>query len=474
MLLVDSLALRSFEKSLWENCLDPLRSSLGEGSFCTWIETLQYIGCDQGILSLGAMNELSRSWVEKHYANAILESARAVDSTIKEIRVQVVGLSCRSKALEIGAKELVEVRPASQRITTRLDLRANDQLRHKQLGQFYADYRFETFVVGECNRMAYTVARTVADAPGDNHYNPLVVYGRSGLGKTHLLQAIGRFAVEQETAQKVLYCSAEKFLKDFIRIAVQERKSDEFYGIYEAADILILDDIQFLVGKERTQEELFKIFNRLLAKKKQIVLSCDQLPSEVAGLDKRLLNRFESGLCCSLNPMDLQTRLDFLHAKSSSEGYGLTLSEDSFRWLATHFRSNVRELEGVLVKLLGLREIMNMELTLDNIQRMVGEVVKAKSKSISMTSIAESTALAFGIKADLLSAKSRVQTIALPRKVAIRLCRDLTDHSLEAIGFQFNRDYSTVIASLKAIDEMIDSDPLLRDKVEGIRQALLS
>ncbi len=474
MLLVDSLALRSFEKNLWENCLDPLRMSLGEGSFCTWIETLQYIACDQGILSLGAMNELSRSWVEKHYANAILETARAVDSTIKEIRVQVVGLSCRSKALEIGAKELVEVRPASQRITTRLDLRANDQLRHKQLGQFYSDYRFETFVVGECNRMAYTVARTVADAPGDNHYNPLVVYGRSGLGKTHLLQAIGRFAVEQETAQKVLYCSAEKFLKDFIRIAVQERKSDEFYGIYEAADILILDDIQFLVGKERTQEELFKIFNRLLAKKKQIVLSCDQLPSEVAGLDKRLLNRFESGLCCSLNPMDLQTRLDFLHAKASSEGYGLTLSEDSFRWLATHFRSNVRELEGVLVKLLGLREIMNMELTLDNIQRMVGEVVKAKSKSISMMSIAESTALAFGVKPDLLSAKSRVQTIALPRKVAIRLCRDLTDHSLEAIGFQFNRDYSTVIASLKAIDEMIDSDPVLRDKVEGIRQALLS
>lgn len=473
MLLVDNLALRGCDKNIWDLCLEPLRQSLGESTFCTWIETLEYMGVEHSTLSLGTPNELSRSWVEQHYASAILEAARTFDSSVSQVRLQVLGISCRSRALEIRAKDLVDVRPAPRNIVRLEPAHKTERSVAKQLGQFYSDYRFETFVVGECNRMAFSVARTVAEAPGDNHYNPLVIYGRSGLGKTHLLQAIGRFSVEQETAQNVLYCSAEKFLKDFIRIAVQDRKSEEFYRIYEAADILILDDIQFLVGKERTQEELFKIFNRLLAKKKQIVLSCDQLPTEISGLDKRLLNRFESGLCCSLNPMDLQTRLEFLHRKASSEGYGLSLSEDSFRWLASHFRSNVRELEGVLVKLLGLREIMNMDLTLDNIQRMVGEVVRSKSKAISMANIVENSALAFGVKPDLLAAKSRVQSLALPRKVAIRLCRDLTDHSLEAIGFQFNRDYSTVIASLKAIDELMDTDPILRDKVEGIRMGLL-
>jgi len=175
-----------------------------------------------------------------------------------------------------------------------------------------------------------------------------------------------------------------------------------------------------------------------------------------------------------VNPMDLQTRLDFLHRKASAEGFGLELSEDSFRWLATHFRSNVRELEGVLVKLLGLREIMQVDLSLENIRRMVGEVVRSESRTLSLNAIAESTAISFNIKPELLSTKSRVQTISLPRKVAIKLCRELTDNSLEAIGYQFNRDYSTVIASLKAVEVLIAEDLSLRDKIEEIRAALLS
>ena len=204
------------------------------------------------------------------------------------------------------------------------------------------------------------------------------------------------------------------------------------------------------------------------------MLSCDQLPTELEGLDQRLLNRFESGLCCSMNPMDLQTRLDFLHRKASSEGFGLSLSEDSFRWLATHFRSNVRELEGVLVKLVGLREIMKMDINLETIRSMVGEVVRSEARSISLASISEYVANAYGIKAELLASKSRVQAIAMPRKVAIKLCRELTDHSLEAIGFQFNRDYSTMIASLKSLEEQLLTDPDLLGKVDEIRAALLS
>lgn len=464
---MDNLARKEYEVSLWEQSQNALRHALGDGTFCTWVETLEYLGQDEGYLLLNARNELSRNWVEKHYLATILQVLRVAEPALLGLRFEVRSMASQPKLQQLSALDLVELKPVAKVATPK------PRSKSKSHSVLYPDYRFDRFVVGDCNRMAYSVARTVAEAPGDNHYNPLVVYGRSGLGKTHLLQAIGHYVTEQQTAGEVLYCTAEKFLKDFIRIAVQERRSEEFYRIYEAAEVLIIDDIQFLVGKERTQEELFKIFNRLLAKKKQIVLSCDQLPSELAGLDQRLLNRFESGLCCSMNPMDLQTRLDFLHRKASTEGFGLSLSEDSFRWLATHFRSNVRELEGVLVKLVGLREIMKMELNLENIRRMVGEVVRSESRPLSLSSISEFVANAFGIKAELLASKSRVQAIALPRKVAIKFCRELTDHSLEAIGFQFNRDYSTMIASLKSLDEQMVEDHELRGKVDEIRTALL-
>jgi len=468
---VDNLALSESEGSLWDCCLSTLKTALGDSAFYAWIEILDYRGLDGELAVLCAPNELARNWVEKHYEPVISATIRKTDPLIQGVRFEVRTQVLKPRSLEIKAKDLHDLRPAAKLPAV---LRPQvKQDRERQIGQFYLDYRFETFVVGECNRMAHSVCRTVAEAPGTNHYNPLVLYGRSGLGKTHLLQGIGRFALEHETAQRVVYRTADDFLKDYMR-SVRERRTEEFCRSYEQCDMLILDDLQFLAKKERTQEELYKILNRLLGKKKQVVLSCDQLPSEVQGLDQRLLNRFESGLCCSLNPMDLQTRLDFLHRKASSEGFALTLSEESFRWLASHFHSNVRELEGVLVKLLGLREIMNMELTFENVRRMVGEVVRSQSRSLSLSSITEATAQSFGVKAELLAAKSRVQALALPRKVAIKLCRELTDHSLETIGYQFNRDYSTVIASLKALDLEMETDLVLRDHVEQIRLGLLA
>lgn len=466
---MNNLALKTGDDTLWLSCEEQLRLRLGDSAFFSWIDPMTYMGMDGSNLMLSAPTELTRGWVEAHFLDIILTTVKTHSPLVDNIRIEVrAGAKGSIKALpSINAEALEDISPIKTKRTVahKIDTSAIDH--------FYKDYTFDTFVVGECNRLVHSCAMTVAQNPGNNHYNPLVIYGKSGLGKTHILQAIGRFAVEHQTAHKVVYRTADDFLKDYMR-AVRERRSEQFYRTYEVCDILILDDIQFLAKKVATQEELFKIFTRLLSKKKQIILSCDQLPSEVEGLDQKLLSRFQSGLCLSINPMDLQTRLDFLHRKASAEGFGIELSEESFRWLATHFRSNVRELEGVLVKLLGLREMMQMDLSLENIRAMVGEVVRSESASLSLATIAESTALAFGVKAELLATRSRVQSLALPRKVAIKLCRELTDHSLEAIGYQFNRDYSTVIASIKSIDTLIEEDAELRDRIEGIRMGLLT
>lgn len=444
--------------SVWDRVQLSLEEVLGENVSLSWLSNIRYGSIQADSLNLIAKNGLVKSWVEGHYLDTILEVIQKEDPEILKICIEIDTNAPKPKHEAIKASEIVALQPVRK-------------AKVKTQGLHYKHETFDSFIVGDCNRMAYTAARTVADAPGRNHYNPLVLWGKSGQGKTHLLQAIGHYAASHGTAQNVIYTSADDFLKSFMR-SVKERKSESFSRFYDSCDVLILDDIQFLAKKERTQDELYKILNRLISHKKQIVLSCDQSPDTVDYLDVRLLSRFQSGLTCAVETMDFATRLEFLHRKASNDGFGLQLDEEAFKWLAVRFQSNARELEGVLVKLLGLRDLMGVELTLDNIRNLVGDIVRTQRKALSIQSIADATAQAFAIKTDLLGAKSRVVTIALPRKVAMHLCRELTDSSLESIGFFFNRDYSTVIASLKAIKQELDDSFELRQKVEEIRLML--
>ena len=475
---LNSATIDKMKNGLWAATLELLEPKMQVSTFCAWIETLQYLGFDGGTVVLGALNAMHMSWTQKHYSEQILQALRVVDEAVVALRIEETG-DCTSSPIELQASVLADVsKPATQLpVSTpapKPAVKPSAKKHEEFISAIYAENRFDAFVVGDCNRTAFTVSKAVAEAPGINSYNPLVLYGKSGSGKTHLLQSIGRYALEHETAANVVYRTADQFIKDYMRIAVEGRNAGAFYRIYDSADVLILDDLQFLAEKVRTQEELHKILNRMLSKRHQIVLSCDQLPSEIEGLDRRLLNRFEGGLCVTLDPMDLQTRLEFLRRKAASEGFGLALSEESLQWLAMHFRSNVRELEGVLIKLLAYRNLLNGEISLASIRSLVGEVVRQQSASLSLKTIADAVALEFGIKPGLLSAKSRVQTISLPRKVAIKLCRELTDQSLEAIGLQFNRDYSTVIASIKSLDAQLPEDEALRDRMDTIRLSLLT
>ncbi len=456
---VNSAVLSASSESFWDLVRDSLEQVLGEGIFLSWISNLHYESIEDGVLRLSAINDLVKSWVEKNYLEAIQDIISQMDDQIRSIEIQVKP-SAPKPRMQLRAADLIS--PASP-----------SKVKSKTQGLHYRNATFDNFVVGECNRMAYGAARTVADAPGRNHYNPLVLWGRSGQGKTHLLQAIGHFASSNGTASNVVYRTADDFLKEYMQ-SVREKKAEYFCRRYDSCDILILDDIQFLAKKERTQEELYKILSRLLSHQKQIVLSCDQAPHSVENLDARLLGRFEGGLTCSLQSMGLETRLAFLRKKAAADGFGLSLDDEAFRWLAMRYQSNARELEGVLVKLIGLRDLMGVDLTIESIRNLVGDAVKSSHQSVSIKSIAEATAHAFGIKMELLSAKSRVSSIALPRKVAMMLSRELTDSSLEAIGFHFNRDYSTVIAGLKSLEKDVELTSGLREKIEEIRNSILT
>lgn len=459
------------KESLWALCLADLQAALGNFAFHSWISPLVYEGLDDGVVSLQVPNEMVRSWVEKHYCGLLLDCLRKVDESVETVCLCVA---------ENGVGAVPQMDAAAMRVPRPAPAVPRPQVQKKRQPTehsipegFYAHYRFENFVEGECNRLALTVARTVAQQPGSNHANPLVLYGGSGLGKTHLLQSIGRYAIEHETAQRVVYRTAEQFLKDYLRLAVKERNYAAFNSLYCEADILLIDDIQILAGKPGTQDELFKVLNRLLAQKKQIVFCSDLLPSQVPGLSKRLVERFSGGMSCSLEVPDLQTRIAILERKACDLKMPASQTDEILRWLASHHGKNVRELEGVVVKLLAFHDLLGYELDLETVRQMLGDAVRNEPGSLSIRAVAEATAYVFGVKAEVLVSRTRVQAVALPRKVAVYLCRELTDNSLQTIGMYFHRDYSTVIASLKTTEELIESNLVVQSRVAEVRRMLL-
>lgn len=458
------------KESLWALCLQDLQETLGNFAFNSWISPLVYLGLDDGVATLQVPNEMVRSWVEKHYCGVLLDCFRKVDDSIETVCLSVAGNGLATVP-ELDAAVLRSPRiPAPATKPVRKSVVAS--LPAALPEGFYPHYRFENFVEGECNRLALTVSKTVANQPGSNKVNPLILYGGTGLGKTHLLQSIGSYAIEHETAHRVLYRTAEQFLKDYMRLVVRGQDYRQFYELYCNADILLIDDIQILAGKTSTQEELFKVLNRLLAQKKQIVLCSDQLPSQVPGLSKHLLERFAGGMSCSLEAPDLQTRIAILERKAVDLQMPASQTEEILRWLASHHGSNVRELEGVVVKLLAFHDLLGYELDLDTVRQMLGDVVRDEPGSISIRDVAEATSLVFGIQPEVLSSRTRIKNVSLPRKIALFLCRELTDNSLQTIGMHFNRDYSTVIASLKTAEELIATDLVVQARVAEIRRML--
>lgn len=331
-------------------------------------------------------------------------------------------------------------------------------------------YTFDTFVIGNSNRFAHAAALAVAEAPG-KAYNPLFIYGGVGLGKTHLMHAIGHYILEQNSSQRVLYVSSEKFTNELIN-AIKDNRNEEFRSKYRNIDVLLIDDIQFIAGKERTEEEFFHTFNALYEANKQIILSSDKPPKEIS-LEDRLRSRFEWGLIADMQAPDLETRIAILRKKAQLEN--LTVPNEVIVFIADKIASNIRELEGALNRVIAYSSLTENEITVELASEALKDILSAnKAKVLNCTTIQEAVARYFDIRPEEFKSKKRTRDIAFPRQIAMYLCRELTEMSLPKIGEEFGgRDHTTVIHACEKISEEIESNSETRRAVSEIKRNLL-
>ena len=434
--------------TLWNRCIRDLQAEIPEQQFNTWIRPLQAVE-DGEVLRLLAPNRFVVDWLQEHYIERILQ---IVDDSGAAAEV-VVEVGSRQAGGAAAARGGAPVRPSPPRM-------AGPAALESRLSPIFS---FETFVEGKSNQLARAAASQVGENPGKS-YNPLFIYGGVGLGKTHLMHAVGNAMLERNPAANVAYVHSERFVGDMVR-GLQHNTISEFKRSYRSLDALLIDDIQFFAGKERSQEEFFHTFNALLEGQRQIILTCDRYPKEVNGLEERLKSRFGWGLTVAIEPPELETSVAILMSKASAEG--VELPDEVAFFIAKRIRSNVRELEGALRRVIANSRFTERPINLDFAKEALRDLLALQARLVSIENIQKTVADYFKIRvADLLS-KRRSRSIARPRQVAMALAKELTNHSLPEIGDAFGgRDHTTVlhgcrrIASLREADKRIDDDYL--------------
>jgi chromosomal replication initiator protein len=439
-------------QTLWDACLRRLEQELPAQQFNTWIRPLSpESGASTDTLILAAPNRFVLELVRERFATRI--ERLATEASGKELGLRLV--------LARGAEPAIRPAAAAQRP-------ANDSPSLLERARLNRGFSFDSFVTGKANQLARAAALQVAENPGIS-YNPLFVYGGVGLGKTHLVQAIGNQVADQRPQARIRYIHAEQYVTDVVR-AYQQKSFDEFKRYYHSLDLLLIDDIQFFSNKGRTQEEFFYAFNALVEAHKQIVITCDTYPKEIAGMEERLISRFGWGLTVAIEPPELEMRVAIVLKKAEAESVGL--SEEIAFFIAKHIRSNVRELEGALKKVLAFARFTGRELSLDLAKEALRDILNLNSRQVSVEGIQKTVAEYFKIKVSDMHSKKRSRNLARPRQVAMALAKDLTQMSLPEIGEAFgNRDHTTVlhacrtIASLRTHDSALNRDYLVLEQV---------
>ena len=438
---------------LWAETLTEIKERIGKQNFETWIKPVRFILKSKNEIILEVPNKFFRDWLTEHY----LRQIETVLTSISKSDV-VVTFEVNPKLEHQVAMTKAEKKPEKE---PQPPARINKNLVQK--------YTFENFVIGASNQFAHAACMAVANQPGD-HYNPLFIYGGVGLGKTHLVNAIGHRAVAQRPNLKVVYLSSESFMNELIS-SLRRDKMDEFKKKFRNVDVLIVDDVQFIAGKERTQEEFFHTFNSLYESHKQIVITSDKFPKEIPGIEDRLRNRFEWGLIADIQSPDMETRVAILQKKAEIEG--VQLPHDVAIFLASNIDSNVRELEGSLTRLGAFSSLTKTPITIEFAKEVLSQNLKGSEREITIESIQKTICEYFNIKIGDLKAKRRTQNIALPRQVAMYLCRKHTETSFPTIGDKFGgRDHSTVIHASKTIERKIKEDPHMLTTIEKLERNL--
>ena len=435
---------------LWTQAVAEIKERIGRQNYETWIKPIGFISRNKNEICLDVPNKFFRDWLTEHY----LAQIQDILSTLAKHDVKVV--------FEINEKTN---RQANAEKGVKREERERVQKNNSNL---VPKYTFQNFVVGASNQFAHAACVAVANQPGE-HYNPLFIYGGVGLGKTHLVNAIGHQSA-QRSGLKVVYLSSESFMNELIG-SLRRDKMDEFKKKFRNVDILILDDVQFIAGKERTQEEFFHTFNSLYESHKQIVITSDKFPKEIPGIEDRLRNRFEWGLIADIQPPDMETRVAILQKKAENEG--VQLPHDVAFFLASNIDSNVRELEGSLTRLGAFSSLTKATITVELAKDVLKNTLKNAQQEITVENIQKTICDYFNLKIGDLKAKRRTQNIALPRQVAMYLCRKYTETSFPAIGDKFGgRDHSTVIHASKTIERKIKEDPHMQTTIEKLERNL--
>ena len=440
-------------QNLWDACLRRLEQELPAQQFNTWIRPLApETGAADDTLVLAAPNRFVLELVRERFASRI--ERLAAEACGRELGVRLVlarGADAPARAPQPQQRAAAELPPSLQ-----------------ERSRLNRAFSFDSFVTGKANQLARAAALQVAENPGIS-YNPLFVYGGVGLGKTHLVQAIGNQVADRRPQARIRYIHAEQYVTDVVR-AYQQKSFDEFKRYYHSLDLLLIDDIQFFSNKGRTQEEFFYAFNALVEAHKQIVITCDTYPKEIAGMEERLISRFGWGLTVAIEPPELEMRVAIVLKKAEAEA--VELSEDIAFFIAKHIRSNVRELEGALKKVLAFARFSGRELSLDLAKEALRDILNLNSRQVSVEGIQKTVAEYFKIKVSDMHSKKRSRNLARPRQVAMALAKDLTQMSLPEIGEAFgNRDHTTVlhacrtIASLRKHDNSLNRDYLVLEQV---------
>jgi chromosomal replication initiator protein len=430
----------------WEQARDILLAKLGRGAYDLGLKSLRFSGADESSIQLVAGDASSATWMRKHHPGALEEALREVGFPC---RVDIVG----------GSRPQGELFPGEQPAARRQRLR---------FGSLVPRYTFDTFVIGGSNQFAHAACKAVAAQPG-HHYNPLFLYGGVGLGKTHLANAIGHENLDRQPQSRVAYLSAEMFMTQLIT-ALRRDRMDDFKSIFRKIDVLILDDVQFLANRERTQEEFFHTFNALHEARRQIVLTSDKVPRDIPGLEERLRNRFEWGLIADIQPPDMETRVAILEKKAEIEG--LDLPREVAIYLASQIDSNVRELEGSLTRLSAFASLSKTAITVEFARKVLHNLLRDR-RAITIEAVQATVCEHYALRLSDLLSKKRTRHIALARQVAMYLTRRLTSASFPVIGDHFgNRDHSTVIHAMNTISHRVVEDDGLRATVEQLERAL--
>jgi len=451
---------------VWELCLQEVRGKIKPLSFKTWFEPLIPTRFENSLLTLEAPSTYFYEWLDEHYFDLIQTTLRSVAGEGTRLQY-AVRIPRETPGIDLLADK-TETSGPDREAPVRKEA-------EKKSGPFVSQtldtkFTFENFIRGDGNQFARAAALNVARNPGETAFNPLVLYGGVGLGKTHLIQAIGNSIIQSHPSKRVCYVSSEKFTIDFVE-SIEKNKTIVFSNFYRNVDVLIVDDIQFFSGKERTQDTFFHTFNALYLLKKQIVLSSDRPPKELSGLDERLTSRFQCGLTVDIQPPDLETRIAILLKKAEDDH--ILLPQDVVEYIASNVKSNIRELEGCYIGLIARHTLEKKPIDIQLAEVVLKNVVSADKREVTVGQIQKIVADHFKVSENALRAKTRRQEIVLPRQVAMYLSKSFTRASLKTIGLHFGgRDHSTIIHACKTVEAMLGDDESIRSHVEQLARQI--